>query len=506
MSKTQLYALLIVTLLSARVSMAEEIAAAAPPTPAPMTAATEPDPLDAAVAETPAVQSQGGEIMIELNKGRMIKLEQAIASVAISDPATADVQVVSPRMLFVRGKKVGETTIYAVDAADNMVFSAILQVTHNISKLQEAVKRASPDSDVSFHSVEGGLVMEGFTPSSADSEKVRNVASAFLGEKDKIVDLLKTAGSDQVTLQVKIVEMQRNDAKRFGINMQNMFGTNGIQLQVLQGPDIEIDTSRNLQDPLVEVDHAGIFDRGLDRGGNATGTQILSRFNHGRMNNLIDAMETQGLISVLAEPSLTTTSGKTASFLAGGEFPIAVNSGNNTITVTYKPFGVGLNFTPVVMNKDRISIDVAPEVSTIDLSNSVSSGSGISNPIILTRKASSTIELGSGQTFALAGLLKSDRNMSVDKMPGLGEVPILGALFRSQAFQNNQTELVILVTPYIVRPVSAKKMQTPLDGYVPPNDLQRLLLGNLYQQEPLQSDAPQTMPTLNGSGGFILGE
>jgi pilus assembly protein CpaC len=490
-----LLTMLVMIAAYARVTIAEEPAAAPPALP------------DPPAAEAPAVSAQAGEVVVEINKGRMVKLDQAIASVAISDPTTADVQVVSPKMLFVRGKKVGETTIYAVDAMDNMVFSAVLQITHNLSKMQEEVKRASPDSDIVFHSVDGGLVMEGFAPSVEESAKIHDVAAAFLSDKDKIVDLIKTGGSDQVTLQVKIVEMQRNDAKRFGINMQNMFNVGGVELQILQGPDIGIDTNGSLQGTQVETDHPGVLDRGLDHGGNSTGTQILGRFDHGKMNNLVDAMETQGLISVLAEPTLTTTSGKTASFLAGGEFPIAINSGNNSISVTYKPFGVSLNFTPVVMSKDRINITVAPEVSTIDLSDTVSSGSGISNPIVLTRKAQATVEMGSGQTFALAGLLKSDRNNSVDKFPGLGDVPVLGALFRSQAFQNDQTELVILVTPYIVRPVSAaKKMQTPLDGFVPPNDLQRLLLGSLYQQEPMHSDAPAALPPLHGSGGFILGE
>jgi len=489
------------------------VAAELPPPPPPPPPPAEPVPIivpdpplpEAMDIEPPAVSVQGGDIVVELNKGRMIKLDTPIASVAISDPLTADVQVVSPKMLFVRGKKIGETTVYAVDAGDNMVFSAVLQVTHNISKMQEAIKRASPDSEVNFRSVDGGLVMEGFSPSVADAEKIRNIAGAFIGEKDKIVDLIKTAGSDQVTLQVKIVEMQRDDAKRFGINMQNVFTGGGLTFQVFQGADIEIDTGGVLQDTLVETDQTGLFDRGLDRGGFSNGTQILTRSRTGRINNLIDAMETQGLVSVLAEPTLTTTSGKAASFLAGGEFPIPVASGNDNITVTYKPFGVSLSFTPVVMNKDRISIDVAPEVSTINFDNPVEVN-GIRNPILLTRKAQATIELGSGQTFALAGLLKNERGNSIDKMPGLGDVPVLGALFRSQGFQNNQTELVILVTPYIVRPVSEKKLQTPLDGYVPPNDLQRLLLGSMYQQEPMKNEAPPTLPTLHGAGGFILGE
>lgn len=440
--------------------------------------------VEAVRAQEQLLVSGAGAIPVEINKGKLVKLDQPISSVVIADPNIADVQVVSAKLLFVRGKKVGETSIYAVDDKDNPVFSASLQITHNLSKLEETVKRVSPDSDVTFRSIDGGLVMEGFSPSAGESETINNIASSFLGEKEKMLNNIKTAGSDQVMLQVKIVEMERANAKRFGINMQNAFGV----VQILQGPDIEIDTNSALNGTSIEVDRLGLLDRG---GG--TGTQIMGRFRGNRLTNVIDALETQGLVSVLAEPSLITTSGKPASFLAGGEFPIAVNSGNNSISVQYKPFGVSLNFTPVVMSKDRISIAVAPEVSTIS-PNTIVTSNGINNPIVLTRKAQATIEMGSGQTFALAGLLKNDMSNSIAKFPGLGDVPILGTLFRSNQFQNNQTELIILVTPFIVRPVSDQTLQTPLDGYVPPTERQRVLGGQLFQQEPMEPSAPPPAP------------
>lgn len=438
-----------------------------------------------AVQAVPAFAEEERIVEVELNKGRMIKLPQAIGSVVIADPLTADVQVVSPKLLFVHGKKVGETSVYAVDSMDNTIFNAVIQVNHNLSRLEETIRRVSPNSDVAFKTVDGGLVMDGYAPSAAESENIRNVASAFIGTNDKMINMVKTAGSDQVTLQVKIVEMTRTDVKRFGINLQAALNPGSFAFQVLQGANIELDSS-------------GV----LDRNG-STSTGILGTWTPGNdtIRGMIDALETQGLVNVLAEPSLTTASGKTANFLAGGEFPIPVRDGNGSISVEYKPFGVSLNFTPVVMAKDRISITVAPEVSTINFENPIEV-SGLRNPIVLTRKAQATVELGSGQTFALAGLLKSENNNSIDKFPGLGDVPVLGSLFRSQQFQNDQTELVILVTPYIVRPVSEQKLQTPLDGFVPPNDLQRLLLGNLYQQEPLIE--AETMPKLHGEGGFIL--
>ena len=441
-------------------------------------------------------------VSVEINKGEMVRLERPASSVVIADPNTADVQVVSPKMIYVRGKKVGETSIYAVDDQDETVLNATIEVTHNLSKLEETVKRVAPNADVGFRTVDGGLVLEGFASSPEESANIGSVAQTFLGANEKMVNMLTTNGSDQVMLQVKIVEMTRSDAKRFGINMQNMFpGGNGFTFQLLQGADIEIDTDGELNDTLTEVDRLGLIDRS---GG--TGTVIGGRWHNGQMTNLIDAMESQGLVSVLAEPTLTTTSGKAASFLAGGEFPIPFNSGNGTISVEYKPFGVSLKFTPIVLSKERISLTVSPEVSTISANNTVQTD-GINNPIINTRKAEATLEMGSGDSFALAGLLKSDNANNIDKFPGLGDVPVLGTLFRSTQFQNNQSELIILVTPYIVRPVSNQKMALPTDGYVPPNDFQTLLFGNLYQQEPIPAEentTPSLAPKLRGEGGFIL--
>lgn len=422
-------------------------------------------------------------VQVEINKGKMVKLEAPVSSVVMADPETADVQVVSPRMLFVHGKKIGETSLMALGEHDETVLDATIEVTHNISKLQRLVKQVAPDADVAFRTVENGLVMDGHAASSEQSENIRSMAEAFLGENAKMVNMITTGGSDQVTLQVKVVEMSRNDVKRLGINLQALFSIGGTALQVLQGQDIAL--------------ASGI----LNRDGNDTAL-FGSWANNGSTNlsGFLEALEDDGLVNILAEPTLTTTSGKTANFLAGGEFPITVDAGDGQISVEYKPFGVSLNFTPVVMSKDRISLNVAPEVSTISFDNPVVS-SGINNPILLTRKAQATVELGSGQSFALAGLLRNEYSNSISKFPGLGDVPVLGSLFRSHEFQNNQTELVILVTPYIVHPVSNHKLQTPMDGFVPPNDFQRLLLGNLYQQEPMGNE--EGAPRLNGDGGFI---
>jgi pilus assembly protein CpaC len=449
-----------------------------------------------AVAEDKVVENQG-VIPVEINKGKMIKLDVPISSVAIADPNTADVQVVSPKLLFVRGKKVGETSIYAVDLNDNMVFSAVLEITHNLSKLNTAIKDVAPDANVVVRSVDGGLIMEGFAASSSEAEKISNVAAAFITDTEKMVNMIKTGGSDQVMLKVRIVEMQRNSLKSLGLNLQNIANGADFSWQLLQGEDILFHTA----DPTIfAFSTPGAH---LSRG-SGVDTNMMLRYKD--WYGLLDALETNGLARTLAEPTLTTTTGKPASFLAGGQFPLPISSSaSNTVTIQYQPFGVSLNFTPIVMSKNRISLTVAPEVSTLNFNNPIQI-QDITYPILNTRKASAVVELGSGDSFMLAGLIQSDASQTINKFPGVGDLPVLGALFRSQQFQNNQTELVILVTPYLVKPVAeSDKLQTPVDGYVPPSDFQRLLLGNIYQQEPLVSEAP-SLPVLHGSGGFLLGD
>jgi pilus assembly protein CpaC len=466
-----------------------------------------------------AVLADDINLTVELNKGAMVKLDRPASSVVIADPETADVQVVSPKLLFVRGKTVGETSLYAVDQNDDPIMTATVDVTHNLSSLRQTVKRVAPDADITFKTVDGGLVMDGYAASVDESEKIRNVASAFLGANDRMVNMIKTGGSDQVMLKVKLVEMSRTDLKNIGVNLQNVTSNGNFAWQVLQGSEILFHTA----DP--DVNAFSSYNSVLARG-TSTNTNALIRYKD--VSGLLDALETQGLAHVLAEPSLTTTSGQAASFLAGGQFPLPVFGNNNTVTLDYQPFGVSLNFTPVVLSQDRISLTVAPEVSTLNFNNPIQV-SGVTYPILDTRRASAVVELGSGDSFVLAGLLKNESSNNIAKFPGVGDIPVLGALFRSTQFQNNQTELVILVTPYIVRPVAdPTRLQTPIDGYKPPSDLELLMKGSLYQQqsmdegdkkksndEPSEGESKHSMlnnngrkndavPKLHGEGGFIL--
>ena len=451
----------------------------------------------------------GGAIQVEINKGTPVHLSAPAVSVAIADPAIADVQVISPRLLMVAGRGVGETSILAVDAKDNVILQGTVNVTHNLSRLTRALNEMNPDAKVSATSTDNAIVLKGKVESPVLSEKLQRLAAGFLsGDRQQVINMMDTSAGDQVMLKVRVVELRRSELKRFGINWESVINTGNFIFGLGQGRDF-IGNTRNAAGNVNTFDRSVSGDNSLVAGFNSSGYNI---------NTVIDALETDGLISVLAEPNLTTRSGQQASFLAGGEIPIPVQGENNAVTIQYRQFGVSLQFTPIVLSKDKISLTVLPEVSALSEDNRVTTTSGVSVPSISTRRASTTVDLGSGQTFAVAGLLRADNANNVSKFPFLGDVPVLGALFRSTSFRNDQTELVILVTPYIVKPVdNPNDLKTPLDGLEPANDFERILLGRLTSESAMQPDSakPATekpesstpaaaFSGVGGNAGFLL--
>jgi pilus assembly protein CpaC len=433
---------------------------------------------------------------IELNKGTLIKLKGPASAVMVADPEIADVQVVSPQTVYLNGRQVGETTILAVGENDAELLHAVVNVTHNLSKLNNAVKTLMPESDVGFDSIDGALVLKGSVRSPIEAENVRSLAAPFLQENQQLVNMVKTAGSNQVTLMVKVAEVSRTELKRFGLRLENLFNAGNFTFGLATGADIALDAAGNLL-------------RGTSGNNNV---YVGHRSGSANINGVIDALEQDGLVTVLAEPNLTAMSGQTANFLAGGEFPIPVVGDEGEVTIEYRPFGVSLGFTPTVLSRDRIALTVAPEVSTLSEIGSIQAN-GFNIPSLITRRAQTSVELGSGQTFAIAGLLQKNITNSIDKFPGLGDVPILGALFRSNEFRNDQTELVILVTPYVVNGVNAADMSTPLEGLQPPSDLERILFGKLYKDKPNAEDKEAVVqramlnnkrPRLRGPAGYMM--
>lgn len=446
----------------------------------------------------------GGVINVEINKGKPVRLSRPAASVAIADPAIADVQVISPRMLMVAGRGVGETSILVVDAQDNVIMNGTVNVTHNLSRLKRALGDMMPDNKINATSADNAIVLKGKVDSPVLSEKMQRLATGFLsGTNQQVINMMDTSSSDQVMLKVKVVELRRSELKRFGINWESVINTGGFVFGLGQGRDF-------IGGVAGAAGAAGTFNRSANGDNN-----LAAGFNDGQtnLNAMIDALEADGLVSVLAEPNLTTRSGQAASFLAGGEIPIPVSNGDNGISIEYRQFGVSLQFTPIVLSKDKISLTVLPEVSALSEENRVTTTTGVSVPSITTRRASTTVDLGSGQTFAVAGLLRNDNSNSISKFPILGDVPVLGTLFRSSAYRNDQTELVILITPYIVKPIDdPSQVVTPLDGLVPATDFERILLGRLTGETPMQEDSEAPTPDspaaafsgVGGQAGFLM--
>lgn len=434
---------------------------------------------------------------IEVSKGKLVKLSSPASAVIAADPTIADVQVISPTLVYINGKAIGETTVFAVDSTDKEILRAVINVTNNLSKLNKAVKALVPDANVSFQSVDGALVMKGEVDSPLQAEDVKRLATSFTKSNQTLVNMLKPLGSNQVMLKVKIAEVNRTELKRFGINLQNLSNMSNFAFGLLRGRQILDATTRALTR-------------------NGTDNTIFTQFNDGQndINAVIDALEDNNLVSTLAEPTLTTQSGQPASFLAGGQFPVPVVTGSGTsaqVSITYQPFGVSLAFTPVVLSKERISLLVAPEVSSLSQTGAVTNA-GFNIPALQTRRASTTVELGSGQSFAIAGLLQNDRSNYINKFPFLGDMPVLGALFRSRQFQHNQTELVIIVTPYIVDAVNdPDALHDPTQGLALANEAESLLLGKLYKdtpkggnEEPQAEPVAAERPRLYGKAGHIL--
>jgi pilus assembly protein CpaC len=426
---------------------------------------------------------------IEASKGTLVRLSSPASAVIAADPSIADVQVVSPSLVYVNGKSVGETTIFAVDSQDNEILRAVVNVTHNISKLNKAIKGAIPNSKINFQSIDGALVMNGEVDSPLQSEEARKLATPFLKSGQTLINMIHPLGSNQVMLKVKIAEVDRAELKRFGISLQNLSGAGNFLFGVVNGRTI-----------------ADVASTAFTRGGSDSALFGNYKDSNVNINGVIDMLETNGLVSTLAEPTLTTQSGQPASFLAGGQIPIPSVTGSGStaqLSVVYQPYGVSLNFTPVVIAKNRINLTVAPEVSSISQTGAVKNA-GFDIPALQTRKASTTVELGSGQSFAIAGLLQNDRSNDISKFPFLGDMPVLGTLFRSNKFQNSQTELVIIVTPFIVDAVdSANALATPNDGLVMPSDAERILLGRLYKDNIPSADI-KDKPRLQGPAGFTL--
>jgi pilus assembly protein CpaC len=412
------------------------------------------------------------KVTISTGKGMMIRLARPMANVFVASDAIADVQVNSPQELYLFGKGTGETTVYATDKAGGIVYSADVMVAPNYEQVGAVLRAVMPDAKIVAVPMNGLLLLKGTVDSPQEVEEVAAIAQSVVGKDITIVNRVTTVLNQQVALRVRVVEVNRAYAKSMGFNILTKDGTGGFRFGFGQGQAIDVDTGA------VTIPTTGSV---AVMAGKVLGVDLISA---------LELAENDGFATTLAEPNLTAMSGETASFLAGGEIPIPVpQQQGNAITIEYKQYGVSLAFTPVVLSGGRISMRVRPEVS--ELTSSTVSIGGYQIPGLATRRAETTVELGSGQSFMIGGLISNRASSAQNKAPFLGDLPILGALFKSSSFKRDESELVIVVTPYLVKPLPSAAIATPVDGFRVPNDAKRMLGASTYEGD---TGAPPRAP------------
>jgi pilus assembly protein CpaC len=403
--------------------------------------------------------------------GTLVRLPEAMTDVFVANDAVADVQVRSSKQLYVFGKGRGETTVYATTKSGRVVYAANVRVGSNIGSVDEMLHLAMPEASIRATPMNNLVLLTGTVADPEDVAEAQRLVQAYVGDGTQVVTRLRSATPLQVTLKVRIAEVNRTMLKNVGVNLLSRDLTSGFQFGVGQGTPGTFGAPASGDTAAVpkSFNIAGLGTT-LGAAGTLFGLDILGT---------LDLFQKDGLVTTLAEPTLTALSGETASFLAGGEFPIPVSQSLGTVTIEYKQYGVGLSFTPIVLGDGRISMRVRPEVSELSTEGSITLNNFVV-PALTTRRAETTVELGSGQSLMIAGLLRNHNTNDINKAPFLGDLPILGALFRSTAYRHDETELVVIVTPYLVKPVSTQ-LATPIDGYRNPTDGTTVFLGQTFE-------------------------
>jgi pilus assembly protein CpaC len=455
----------------------------------------------AAVPAGPAlaqsVTAPRSEIVLSIGKGELVTVPGTMTDVFIANDQIADVQVKSQRQLYVFGKSGGETTVYASNAAGAIVWSATVRVGSNISSIDQMLALAMPEAHISVATMGTNTVLlTGTVAAPEDAAEAERLVSAYVGEGSNVISRLKTATPLQVNLRVRFAEVSRSLVRALGVNLTTVDRTSGFKFGVGQG--------REGWNPQYNPGSPAGLGVGVTEG--PTGSSVVTNIGGGTtlgafgrflgldIGSALDLAETDGLVTTLAQPNLTALSGETAEFLAGGEFPIPLSQGLGTTTIEYKKYGVSLAYTPTVLSNGRISIRVRPEVSELSSQGAIVLN-GFQVPALTVRRAETTVELGSGQSFMIAGLLSNNAQNSVTKAPGLGDLPILGSLFKSTSFQKGQTELVIVVTPYLVNPVDDSEIHLPTDGFRAVDATQSFFLN---KENDGVSGATRPMPSATG--------
>lgn len=449
-----------------------------------------------AIAQTRQLKLEGGQAQVSVvqRTSQTLRTDQPFTDVVVADPDIADAVPLTDRSIYVLGKKVGVTSVSIYDADKKLVGVMEVDVTQNAPRAAAEIRR-SVEGPVRARAQAGRIVLDGEAKDAIQADRAARIARAHGAD---VVNQMRVRGPQQVMLEVRFIEVSRNAGRDLGVRIGTTSTGNGIT------------AGRSGKGQVGVLGFAGAASALANPAGAAPFGTIIGQLTRGGTNIdvIIQALEEQGVARRLAEPNLITMSGEKASFLAGGEIPIPVQQSFGVTTVDYKKVGVGLVFTPTVLSEGMINLRIEPEVSNVDTSGGTTIG-GLTIPRISVSRASTVVELKSGQSFAIAGLLQNTTTSVAEQLPWAGDLPVIGALFRSRSFQQKETELAIIVTPHLVQPVRpGQKLKTPLDNTRPGNDVDQFLMGRSEvprdghrRRGPIE---PNAAPTRQAGTGHIL--
>ena len=465
-------------------------------------------------------------LMLPRGKSAVIELPVDARDVVVANPKVAEVILSTPRRVYLLGQSAGQTDAVFFDGGGRQLLRLEVRVDQDVSAIAQTLGRMLPGSQLRVEAVNDNVIVSGQVPDAASADKAVRVAGGFVAKPENVINMISIAGPEQVMLKVRIVEVNRSIIKQLGFNLSTLvgqtganqylagisptFGVNGALMGGLTGGyQINTTLQPQLTVPCASGSCAQVVHgptSGIANWNTAVPTATAGSTGVNQAKALIEAFERVGLVRTLAEPNVTAISGESAKFLAGGEFPVpASQDSSGRITVEFKQYGVGLGFSPVVLGPGRISLKVSTEVSEISSLNAFSASGGSSGatlviPGLNVRRVETTVELPSGGALMLAGLLQNTTRQTLDAVTGLMELPILGPLFRSRDFLNNQSELVVIITPYLVKPTSPDKLSTPADGLVIASDFETDLLGRLNSG----FSKPSAGATYQGPYGYVV--
>lgn len=425
------------------------------------------------------------DLNVAMNRAVVVESDTPFAELSIANPGIADISTLSDRTIYVLGKAPGRTTLTLLGPDGRLITNVEVRVAPDIAEFKERLQQILPGEKIEVRTANDGIVLSGVVSSIARLDRALDLAERYAPER--VSNLMSVGGTQQVMLRVRFAEMQRNVSKSLASSV-NIFGT-GFNTVSGNTTGVQIGGTGGA----IPTDATGAAFFGIDAG-------------DVQLNILLEALESRGMVRTLAEPNLTALSGQEARFLAGGEYPVPVAQDGGTVTVEFKPFGVELNFIPTVVDGERINLQLEAAVSSLDPSNGISNGAGFNINAFRKRETSTTVEMLDGQSFAIAGLLQDDFRDMNGQVPWLGDLPILGALFRSASYERSQSELVIIITPHLVTPTSGEALALPTDRIRPPTERELFLFGEVaVGNAPTEGAAGEVArQDFSGSYGYVM--